>query len=187
MGRYPVPGLEELAEDMQARIISVDEKLGFVPNVFWTLAHRPDEFRAFFAFFDALMLKESGVTRAEREMIVVATSALNASLYCLAHHGAILRLRTGDSNIADKIAANHRRAGLAPRQRAMLDFAVKVATESHIIDQTDFDHLHEHGFSDEDIWDIGAIAAFFSYGSRMANLIDMRPNDEFYMVGRTRT
>jgi uncharacterized peroxidase-related enzyme len=184
VGRYPVPGLEELPEDIQGRILSVDEKLGFVPNVFWTLAHRPTEFRAFFAFFDALMLKESGVTKAEREMIVVATSALNDSVYCVAHHGAILRLRTRNSTIADQIATNYRRAELSPRERAMLDFAVKVATESHAIDEGDFKRLTGLGFSDEDIWDIGAITAFFSYGSRMANLIDMRPNDEFYALGR---
>ena len=184
IGRYPVPTLEELPEDIQARIVSVNDKLGFVPNVFWTLAHRPDEFRAFFAFFDALMLKDSGVTKAEREMIVVATTALNRSVYCTAHHGAILRLRTKNSTIADQIATNYRRADLAPRQRAMLDFAVKVATESHAIDEADFACLAEHGFSDEDIWDIGAITAFFAYGSRVANLIAMRPNDEFYMLGR---
>ena len=186
LGRYPVPRLEELPEDIQARIVSVNDKLGFVPNVFWTLAHRPDEFRAFFAFFDALMLKESGLTKAEREMIVVATTALNDSVYCTAHHGAILRLRARSATIADQIATNYRRAGLPPRQLAMLDFAVKVATQSHAIDEADFERLGEHGFTDEDIWDIGAITAFFAYGSRMANLIDMRPNDEFYMIGRAR-
>jgi uncharacterized peroxidase-related enzyme len=183
-GRFPVPSLEELPEDIRARIVQVDEKLGFVPNVFWTLAHRPDEFRAFFAFFDALMLKESGVTKAEREMIVVATSALNDSVYCVAHHSAILRLRTRNTTIADHIATDYRRADLSPRERAMLDFAVKLATESHAVDEADFERLAEHGFSDEDIWDIGAITAFFSYGSRMANPIDMRPNDEFYSLGR---
>ena len=184
VGRYPVPSLEELPEDIRARIVSVDERLGFVPNVFWALAHRPAEFRAFFAFFDALMLRESGVTRAEREMIVVATSALNDSVYCVAHHGAILRLRARNSAIADQIATNYRRANLSPRERAMLDFTVKMATESYAVDQADFESLAEHGFSGEDIWDIGAITAFFSYGSRMANLIDMRPNDEFYALGR---
>ena len=186
MGRYPVPNFEELPEDIQARIISVDEKLGFVPNVFWTLAHRPGEFRAFFAFFDALMLKESGVTKAEREMIVVATGALNGSVYCVAHHGAILRLRSRNATIADQIATNYRRADVSPRERAMLDFVAKVATASHTVDDTDFTGLTDHGFSDEDIWDIGAITAFFSYGSRMANFIDMRPNEEFYSLGRTR-
>lgn len=184
VGRYPAPSLEELPDDMRARIIEVNEKLSFVPNVFWTLAHRPDEFRAFFAFFDALMLKQSGVTKAEREMIVVVTSALNDSVYCVAHHSAILRLRTRSSTSADQFATNYRRAAVSPRERAMLDFAVRVATESHAIEEADFDRLREHGFSDEDIWDIGAITAFFSYGSRMANLIDMRPNDEFYALGR---
>jgi uncharacterized peroxidase-related enzyme len=184
VGRYPVPSLEELPEDVQARIVSVDERLRFVPNVFWTLAHRPAEFRAFFAFFDALMLKESGVTKAEREMIVVVTGALNESVYCVAHHSAILRLRSRNATNADQLATNYRRASLSPRERAMLDFAVKVATESQAIDRADFERLTEHGFSDEDIWDIGAITAFFSYGSRMANLIDMRPNDEFYALGR---
>jgi uncharacterized peroxidase-related enzyme len=186
VGRYPVPNLAELPEDIQGRFVSVDEKLGFVPNVFWTLAHRPAEFRAFFAFFDALMLKDSGVTKAEREMIVVATSALNDSIYCVAHHGAILRLRARNATIADQIATNHRRADVSARERAMLDFTIKVATESHAIDDADFKRLAKHGFSDEDIWDIGAITAFFSYGSRMANLIDMRPNEEFYSLGRTR-
>jgi uncharacterized peroxidase-related enzyme len=186
VGRYPVPILEELPADIQARIVSVNDKLGFVPNVFWTLAHRPDEFRAFFAFFDALMLKESGVSKAEREMIVVATTALNDSVYCTAHHGAILRLRARNATIADQIATNYRRANLPPRQLAMLDFAVKVATESHSIEEADFTRLAAHGFSDEDIWDIGAITAFFAYGSRMANLVDMRPNDEFYMLGRAK-
>lgn len=186
IGRYPFPSLEELPEDIQGRIATVHEKLGFVPSVFWTLAHRPDEFRAFFAFFDALMLKQSGVSKAEREMIVVATSAVNGSVYCVAHHGAILRLRTKDPTMADRMATNYRRARLSPRERAMVDFALKVATESHAIDDADFERLAEHSFSDEDIWDIGAITAFFSYGSRMANLIDMRPNDEFYTLGRAR-
>lgn len=184
IGRFPIPSLDELPEDMQARIVAVDEKLGFVPNVFWTLAHRPAEFRAFFAFYDALMLKESGLTKAEREMIVVVTGALHHSVYCVAHHGAILRLRTRNPTIADELATNYHRANLSPRERAMLDFAVKVAIESHLIDRADFERLAEHGFSDEAIWDIGAITAFFSYGSRMANLIDMRPNDEFYALGR---
>lgn len=184
VARCSVPSLEELPEDMQARIASVHLKLGFVPNVFWALAHRPAEFRAFFAYLDALMLRDSGVTKAEREMIVVATGAANHSGYCVAHHGAILRLRARNSTIADQITTNYRRANLPPRQRAMLDFAVKVATESHAIDDADFARLAAHGFSDEDIWDIGAIAAFFSYGSRMANLIDMRPNAEFYTLGR---
>jgi uncharacterized peroxidase-related enzyme len=185
IGRYPIPKLDEVPEDMQARIESVQEKLGFVPNIFWTLAHRPDEFRAFFAYFDALMLKKGGgLTNSEREMIVVAVSATNQSVYCVAHHGAILRLRARNETIADQIAIDYRRADVSPRQRAMLDFAVKVATESHAIDDSDFVCLSEHGFSAEDAWDIGAITAFFSYGNRMANLIGMRPNDEFHALGR---
>lgn len=186
ISRYPIPAIEELPEDLQARITSVREKLGFVPNVFWTLAHRPDEFRAFFAYFDALMLKESGVTKAEREMIVVATTALNRSVYCVAHHSAILRLRARSATIADKVAVNYLRADLSERQVAMLDFAVKVATGAHALADEDYEVLRAHGFNDEDIWDIGAITAFFAYGSRMANLIAMRPNDEFYALGRER-
>lgn len=184
IGRYPVPTLDELPEDMRARIASVREKLGFVPNVFLTLAHRPEEFRAFFAYFDALMLRDSGLTKAEREMIVLATTAVNHCVYCVVHHSAILRLRTRNSTIADQVSINYRRADLSSRERAMLDFAVKVATESHALQDADFDVLTEHGFSDEDIWDIGAITAFFAHGSRMANLIAMRPNDEFYTTGR---
>jgi uncharacterized peroxidase-related enzyme len=173
-----------MPDDLQQRIGVVQDKLGFVPNVFWTLAHRPDEFRAFFAYFDALMLRESGVTKTEREMIVVATTAENHCVYCVLHHGAILRIRARNPLIADQIATNYRRADLSPRERAMLDFAVKVATESHTLRDSDFDALHEHGFSDEDIWDIGAITAFFAHGSRMANLIAMRPNAEFDALGR---
>ncbi len=183
-GRYPVPSLGELPVDIQERIVGVHEKLGFVPNVFWTLAHRPDEFRGFFAYFDALMLKKSGVTKAEREMIVVAITALSHSVYCVAHHGAILRLRARNAAIADQISVNYRGAGLSARQQAMLDFAVKVATESHALDDTDFAALAEHGFSEEDIWDIAAITAFFGYGARMANFVEMRPNSEFYALGR---
>ena len=185
MGRYPVPSLEELSEDMQARIISVDEKLGLCPASSGPSRIGPTS-SGHCSLGRSDAQGEWGYQgRAGDDRRRDQRAQRLASL--LAQHGAILRLRTGDSNIADKIAANHRRAGLAPRQWAMLDFAVKVVTESHITDQTDFDHLHEHGLSDEDIWDIGAITAFFSYGSRMASLIDMRPNEEFYMVGRTRT
>lgn len=184
VGRYPVPSIEEMPGDLRERLHLVQEKLGFVPNVFWTLAHRPDEFRAFFTYFDALMLRESGITKAEREMIVVATTAANHCVYCVVHHSAILRLRARDPLIADQVAINYRRTRLSPRQVAMLDFAVKVAIESHTVSDADFDTLHEHGFSDEDIWDIGAITAFFAHGSRMANLIGMQPNAEFYALGR---
>jgi len=184
ISRYPVPELKDLPEDIRSRIVAVQEKSGFVPNVFLTLAHRPDEFRAFFAYHDALMEKESGLTKAEREMIVVATSGANRCQYCVVAHGAILRVRARNPRVADQVAINHRKAEITPRQRAMLDFAMKVAVESHAITDADFVALREAGFSDEDIWDIGAVAAFFALSNRMANLIAMRPNDEFYLLGR---
>jgi uncharacterized peroxidase-related enzyme len=184
ISRYPVPALAELPEDIRARILEVQEKAGFVPNVFITLAHRPDEFRAFFAYHDALMLKEGGLTKAEREMIVVATSGANDCLYCIVAHGAILRIYAKNPLVADQVAVNYRKADITARQRAMLAFAMKVATESVTIDDVDFEALRAHGFSDEDIWDIGAIAAFFALSNRMANLIAMRPNDEFHLMGR---
>ncbi len=184
ISRYPVPSLDELPEDIRARIVEVQEKAGFVPNVFITLAHRADEFRAFFAYHDALMLKEGGLTKAEREMIVVATSGANDCLYCIVAHGAILRVYAKHSLVADQVAVNYRKADITPRQKAMLAFAMKVALRSVEIDDADFAALHERGFSDEDIWDIGAIAAFFALSNRMANLIAMRPNDEFYAMGR---
>jgi uncharacterized peroxidase-related enzyme len=184
ISRYPVPALADLPDDIRARILEVQEKAGFVPNVFITLAHRPAEFRAFFAYHDALMLKEGGLTKAEREMIVVATSGANDCLYCIVAHGAILRIYAKDPLVADQVAVNFRKADISPRQRAMLAFATKVAVDSVAIDDADFAALREHGFSDEDIWDIGAIAAFFALSNRMANLISMRPNDEFYLLGR---
>ncbi|MBK9245482.1 MAG: peroxidase-related enzyme [Burkholderiales bacterium] len=184
ISRYPVPELKDLPEDIRSRIVAVQEKSGFVPNVFLTLAHRPDEFRAFFAYHDALMEKESGLSKAEREMIVVATSGANRCQYCVVAHGAILRVRARNPRVADQVAINHRKAEITPRQRAMLDFAMKVAVESHAITDADFAALREAGFSDEDIWDIGAVAAFFALSNRMANLIAMRPNDEFYLLGR---
>ncbi len=184
ISRYPIPKLEDLPEDVRARILEVQEKAGFVPNVFLTLAHRPLEFRAFFAYHDALMAKEGGLSKAEREMIVVATSGANDCLYCIVAHGAILRVYAKDPYVADQVAVNYRKADITPRQKAMLAFALKVALESaHIVDE-DFAALRAHGFSDEDIWDIGAIAAFFALSNRMANLIAMRPNDEFYLLGR---
>ena len=185
VSRYPTPTLAEVPEDIRARIEDVEGRLGFVPNVFWALAHRPAEFRAFFSYFDALMLKESGVTKAEREMIVVVTTAINHSTYCVAHHSAILRLRSRSSTLADRLSTNYHRAEVTERQRAMLEFAVKVANESYALSDADFGKLAEHGFSEEDAWDIGAITAFFAHGSRMANLIDMRPNSEFDKIGRT--
>jgi uncharacterized peroxidase-related enzyme len=184
ISRYPVPSFAELPEDIRARILEVQEKAGFVPNVFVTLAHRPDEFRAFFAYHDALMLKEGALSKAEREMIVVATSGANDCLYCVVAHGAILRIYSKNPLLADQVAVNYRKADLSPRQRAMLAFAIKVASDSAAIDDADFDALRAHGFADEDIWDIGAIAAFFALSNRMANMISMRPNDEFYLLGR---
>ncbi|MBM3140121.1 MAG: peroxidase-related enzyme [Chloroflexi bacterium] len=184
IGRFPVPSIEDLPDDVRARILEVQERTGFVPNVFLVLAHRPDEFRAFLAYHDALMGRESGLTRAEREMIVVATSAANDCLYCVVAHGALLRIFAKDARIADQIATNYRRAPITPRQRAMLDFALRVARESHRVDDGDLEALRAHGFSDEDIWDIGAITALFALSNRMANLSAMRPNDEFYLMGR---
>ena len=184
ISRFPVPRLEDLPEDVRARIVAVQEKAGFVPNVFLTLAHRPDEFRAFFAYHDALMLKEGGLTKGEREMIVVATSAANSCHYCVVAHGALVRIYEKKPLLADQVAINYRKADLAPRQRAMLDFAIKVALRSAEIDEADFARLREQGFSDEDAWDIAAIAAFFGLSNRMANTIGMRPNDEFYLMGR---
>ena len=184
ISRYPVPKLEELPDDIRARILQVQEKAGFIPNVFVTLAHRPDEFRAFFAYHDALMLKEGGLTKAEREMIVVATSGANDCLYCIVAHGAILRIYAKNPYVADQVAIDYRTADITPRQKAMLAFALKVARKASEIVDEDFAALREHGFSDEDIWDIGAISAFFALSNRMAGLIAMRPNDEFYMLGR---
>ena len=184
VSRFPVPALDRLPDDVRDKILAVQEKAGFVPNVFLALAHRPDEFRAFFAYHDALMEKNEGLTKAEREMIVVATSGANDCLYCVVAHGAILRVRAKNPRVADQVATNYRKAEITPRQRAMLDFAMKVCSASHEIDDTDFAALHAHGFSDEDIWDIGAITAFFGLSNRMANLTGMRPNDEFYLMGR---
>lgn len=184
ISRYPVPALPDLPEDIRERILSVQEKAGFVPNVFVTLAHRPAEFRAFFAYHDALMEKESGLTKAEREMIVVATSGANDCLYCIVAHGALLRIYAKNPLVADQVATNYRKADITPRQKAMLKFALKVALHSSEISEDDFSSLGPHGFSDEDAWDIGAIAAFFALSNRMANLIGMRPNDEFFVLGR---
>ncbi|MGA8007601.1 MAG: peroxidase-related enzyme [Burkholderiales bacterium] len=184
ISRYPVPKLENLPEDVRTRILEVQEKSGFVPNVFLALAHRPAEFRAFFAYHDALMEKEGGLSKAEREMIVVATSGANQCQYCVVAHGAILRIRARNPLIADQVAINYRKADITPRQKAMLDFALKTSLEAQAIGEADFAALRAHGFTDEDIWDIGAIAAFFALSNRMANLTDMRPNDEFYLLGR---
>ena len=185
VSRYPVPELQDLPEDLRARILDVQAKAGFVPNVFLALAHRPAEWRAFMAYHDALLLKETGsLSKGEREMIIVATSAANQCLYCVVAHGAILRIYEKKPLVADQVAVNHRKADITPRQRAMLDFAMKVCTASHTIEDSDFAALRANGFSDEDAWDIGAITAFFGLSNRMANLSAMRPNDEFYLMGR---
>jgi uncharacterized peroxidase-related enzyme len=182
--RFPAPAIASLPDDIRARILAVQEKSGFVPNVFLSLAARPDEFRAFFAYHDALMEKDSGLTKAEREMIVVATSAANQCHYCVIAHGAILRIRAKNPTIADKIAINYRKADITPRQRAMLDFAMKVSRAAETVSEQDLADIAGHGFSNDDIWDITAVAAFFALSNRMANVTNMKPNDEFYMMGR---
>ncbi|MBM2290667.1 peroxidase-related enzyme [Sulfitobacter pseudonitzschiae] len=184
ISRFPVPEIKDLPEDLRDRILAVQEKSGFVPNVFLTLAHRPEEFRAFFAYHDALMDKPGDITKAEREMIVVATSNANQCQYCVVAHGAILRIRAKDPQIADQVAINYRKADITPRQRAMLDFAMKVSARAYEVDETDVETLKSHGFSEEDIWDIGAITAFFGMSNRLANLTSMKPNAEFYNMGR---
>ena len=184
ISRFPVPPLEELPEDIRSRLLVVQEKSGFIPNVFLTLAFRPDEFRAFFAYHDALMERDGGLTKAEREMIVVATSSANQCQYCVIAHGAILRIRAKNPLIADQVAANYRKADITPRQRAMLDFAMKVSQEAQLVSDADFAGLSGHGFTEDDIWDIAAIAAFFALSNRIANVTAMRPNDEFYLMGR---
>ncbi|HOY35536.1 MAG TPA: peroxidase-related enzyme [Piscinibacter sp.] len=184
ISRYPVPALESLPDDVKRRIVEVQEKSGFVPNVFLALSHRPDEFRAFFAYHDALMLRPSGLSKGEKEMIVVATSGANKCLYCVVAHGAILRIYEKKPMIADQVAVNHRKADITPRQCAMLDFAMKVCLDSASVGEADFEALRAHGFSEEDIWDIGAITALFGLSNRMANLTSMQPNPEFYLMGR---
>ena len=186
MNRYPAPEIKDLPEDIRTKILEVQEKAGFVPNVFLTLARRPAEWRAFFAYHDALMLREdSGLTKGEREMIVTTTSAANHCLYCVVAHGAILRIYEKKPLVADQVATNYRKADISPRQRAMLDFAMKVCLNSHEIEDADFAPLHEQGFSDEDIWDIASITAFFGLSNRIASFSNMLPNTEFYLMGRT--
>jgi uncharacterized peroxidase-related enzyme len=184
ISRYPVPKLADLPDDIRARIEAVQEKAGFVPNVFVALAHRPEEFRAFFAYHDALMEKDIPLTKAEREMIVVATSNANQCQYCVVAHGAILRIRAKNPLVADQVAINYRKADITPRQKAMLDFAMKVSFEAYTIGDADFEALAAHGFDADAAWDIAAIAAFFGMSNRIANFADMRPNDEFYAMGR---
>ncbi|MGM4967706.1 peroxidase-related enzyme [Tardiphaga sp. 1201_B9_N1_1] len=184
ISRFPVPEISSLPEDIRTRILAVQEKSGFVPNVFLTLAHRPDEFRAFFAYHDALMDKPGPITKAEREMIVVATSNANQCQYCVVAHGAILRIRAKNPLIADQIAVNYRKADITPRQRAMLDFAMKVSMQAYEVGDTDIEGLKRHDFTEDDVWDIAAIAAFFGMSNRLANVTSMRPNDEFFAMGR---
>jgi len=184
ISRYPVPDPSAWPDDIRERILAVQEKAGFVPNVFLTLAHRPDEFRAFFAYHDVLMLKEGGLSKGEREMIVVATSAANQCLYCVVAHGALLRIYEKLPLIADQVAVNYRKADISLRQKAMLAFALKVCSDSAAVDDSDFATLHAQGLNDEDIWDITAITAFFGLSNRMANVISMRPNQEFFAMGR---
>ena len=183
--RFPVPELDDLPEDIRERITEVREKAGFIPNVFLVLARRPEEFRAFFTYHDALMEKETpGLSKAEREMIVVATSARNQCQYCVIAHGAILRIRAKNPYLADQLATNYRKADISPRQKLMLDFAIKVSWHAEQVDEQDYRLLNEHGFDDEDIWDIGGISAFFGLSNRLVNLTSMRTNDEFYLMGR---
>ena len=185
ISRFPVPELADIPEDLRTRMLGVPEKAGFIPNVFLALAHRPDECRAFFAYHDALMLKDTpALNKAEREMIVVTTSGANDCVYCVVAHGAILRIYTKNPRIADQVAINHRKAEITDKQRAMLDFALKVCLRSNEIDEADFVVLRAFGFTDDDIWDIGSITAFFGMSNRLANMSSMRPNDEFYLMGR---
>ena len=181
---YPVPALADLPEDIRTQILAVQEKAGFVPNVFLAFAHRPAEFRAFFAYHDALLLRDSGLTKGEKEMIIVATSGANQCLYCVVAHGALLRIYEKKPLVADQVAVNYRKADISARQKAMLGFAMKVCERSHELDDSDFAPLHAHGFDDEDIWDIAAITAFFGLSNRMASFANMMPNPEFYLMGR---
>ena len=185
ISRFPIPELDALPEDVRVKILAVQEKAGFVPNVFLALAHRPAEFRAFFAYHDALMVKEEGhLSKADREMIVTATSGRNQCLYCVMAHGALLRVYSKKPLLADQVAVNHRKADLSAREHAMLDFAIKVCETSQDVSEGDYQLLYPHGFDDEDIWDITAITAFFGLSNRMANVVGMRPNDEFFLMGR---
>jgi len=184
ISRWPVPELADLPDDLREKILAVQEKAGFVPNIFLALAHRPDEFRAFFAYHDALLLRESGLTKGEKEMIIVATSGVNRCLYCVVAHGAILRIYEKNPLIADQLATNPAKADLTPRQHAMIAFALKVCSDAQNIGEADIAALKAHGFSDDDIWDIGGITALFGLSNRMANLMSLRPNDEFYLLGR---
>ena len=184
ISRFPIPDINQLPDDLKRRVLAVQEKAGFIPNIFLALAHRPDEFRAFFTYHDALMERESGLSKAEREMIVVATSGLNQCIYCVVAHGAILRIREKNQLIADQVATNYQKADISDRQKAMLDFAVKVSQKSYEVCENDIKALLHQGFSEEDVWDIGSISALFALSNRIANMAGIRPNDEFYTMGR---
>jgi len=184
ISRFPIPDINELPDDLKERVLAVQEKAGFIPNIFLALTHRPDEFRAFFSYHDALMERESGLSKAEREMIVVATSGLNQCIYCVVAHGAILRIREKNQLIADQVATNYQKADINDRQKVMLDFAVKVSQKSYEVDENDIKALQHQGFSEEDVWDIGSISALFALSNRIANMAGIRPNDEFYTMGR---
>jgi len=184
ISRHPVADLNAVPQDLREQMLAVQEKVGFIPNIFLALAHRPAEFRAFFAYHDALMEKDEGLSKAEREMIVVATSGVNRCQYCVVAHGAVLRIRAKNPRIADQVAVNHRKADLTPRQIAMLDFALKVCTDAQNVTEDDYRALHAHGFTDDDIWDIANITAFFGMSNRIVNTASIQPNAEFYMMGR---
>lgn len=184
ISRYPVPELNEMDDDIKEACLGFKEKLGFIPNVITALAHRPDELRAFLAYNQALMAKESGLTAADKEMLIIAHSSYNGCTYCVQSHGAALRLATGNSQLADQIAVNYREADITPRQKVMIDFAMKVTTDSRAVGEEDFEVLKAHGFSEEDIWDIAGITAFFNLSNRMMTFVGIRPDDEFYMLGR---
>lgn len=184
ISRYPVPEVLDLPEDLRETVLAIQEKTGFIPNVFLALAHRPVEMRAFFDYHNALMEKEGGLSKADREMIVVATSAENNCQYCVVAHGAILRIRARNPLVADQVAINYHKADIDERQRAILDFAIKMVHDSHAVNEADFEALRAHGLNDEDIWDVAAITALFGLSNRMANFLSMRPNDEFYGMAR---
>ena len=187
ISRFKVPELNELPEDIKQRILAVQEKAGFIPNIFLALAHRPDEFRAFFSYHDALMEKSEGLTKAEREMIVVATSGINQCIYCVVAHGAILRIREKNPLIADQVATNYRKADVTAKQSLMLDFAVKISQQANEVGESDLQTLRDNGFSMEEIWDIGSIAALFALSNRLANMANIKPNPEFYNMARSET
>lgn len=184
ISRYPVPELNDLPEDIKEMCLGAQEKFGFIPNVLMALAHRPDELRSFLAYNNALMNKESGLSAAEKEMLIIAHSNHNGCVYCVASHGAVLRMETGDPTISEKVAVNYREAGITPRQTAMIDFAMKVTTEPQAVNETDFEALRTHGFSDEDIWDIAGITAFYNLSNRMMSFLAVHPDNEFYKMGR---